>query len=71
MTPVQHFDIRLAPQELDLIANILAQRPWHEVNAILASIKAQIDFQQKVAAEAQVPTVQARTPNGHDGVQVS
>ena len=51
MTPINHFDIRLTPQELDYIANTLAQRPWHEVNAILTNIKAQIDFQQKAAQE--------------------
>lgn len=51
MTPIQHFDIRLTPQELDFIANILAQQPWAQVNALLSNIKAQVDYQQKAAAE--------------------
>lgn len=48
---LQHFDIRLTPQELDQIANLLAQQPWHQVNALLGNIKAQVDYQQKAAAE--------------------
>lgn len=50
---MNHFDIRLTAQELDYLANTLAQRPWQEVHALLANIKQQIDYQQKVAAMPQ------------------
>jgi hypothetical protein len=46
---MNHFDIRLTPQELDFIANMLAQQPWAQVNALLTNIKSQIDYQQKAA----------------------
>ena len=45
---IQHFDIRLTTQELDYIANILAQQPWAQVNTLLANIKGQIDMAQKL-----------------------
>jgi hypothetical protein len=58
-------DIQLTPQEMDYIANCLAQRPWAEVNALLANLKGQIDYQQKVEAEERVGMTQ---PNGYDNV---
>lgn len=51
MTPINHFDIRLTPQELDIVANALANMPWGQVNALLSNIKAQVDYQQKLANE--------------------
>lgn len=44
---MNHFDLRLTPQELDKIANLLSQQPWFQVNDLLVNIKAQIDYQQK------------------------
>lgn len=46
-------------QRLDYIANVLAQRPWSEVNAILQ------DIQQQIARQQAAP-VAAVKPNGHD-----
>lgn len=79
MTPIQHFDIRFTPAELDYIANVLMDRPHREVAVLLANIKSQVEYAQKAAAEPQVglgptheaPAVAARYPNGHDGVQVT
>lgn len=51
MNPVQHFDIRLTPQELDIVANALTNQPWGQVNALLLNIKAQVEYQQKAAME--------------------
>ncbi len=45
---MNHFDIRLTTQELDYIANLLAQQPWAQVNALLSNIKGQIDMAQKL-----------------------
>ena len=70
MTPLPHFDIRLKPHELDQIANLLAQQPWHTVNALLANIKDQVEYQQKAAAEPQVgvvPVPRAATAFGPNG----
>ena len=63
---INHFDIRLTPQELDLIANVLAQRPWQEVNALLSNLKAQVDMAQKQNAD---PHVGVQQINGHDQAQ--
>ena len=67
--PIQHFDIRLTPQELDVVANALTQAPWHVVNGLLNNIKAQVDQQQR---EAQMPQTDMGVrlddfplPNGH------
>ena len=78
MTPLNHFDIRLTPQELDQIANLLAQQPWHQVNALLGNIKAQVDYQQKAAQEPLTgprgneqftPAGGVPLSNGHDVAQ--
>jgi hypothetical protein len=78
MTPLNHFDIRLTPQELDYIAGVLMDRPHREVAVLLSNIKNQIDYQQKAASEpvmglaGDVPqhlhAVQPQRPlsNGHD-----
>lgn len=48
---MNHFNIRLTAQEMDYIANVLTQRPWVEVNVLLANLKQQIEQAQKEAAE--------------------
>lgn len=48
MTPLNHFDIRLTPQELDIVANALAEAPWKFANPVLTNIKSQVDMQQKI-----------------------
>ena len=64
-----YFDIRLTAQELDIVANALAQGPWNVVNALLINIKAQVEAQQR---EAQMPQTDMGVrlddfplPNGH------
>ncbi len=59
---IQHFDIRFTPQELDIVANALANMPWGQVNQLLSNIKAQVDYQQKAAAEP----VMGIPPSPHD-----
>ena len=62
---MNHFDIRLTAQELDYVANALAQRPWQEVNNLLSNIKEQISMQQNIAASETTGYVQQQS-NGHD-----
>ncbi len=59
-----NFTITLAAHELDIVANALAQRPWAEVNALLANIKGQIDQQQAPVPEVQLAPQQSG--NGFD-----
>lgn len=63
-----HFDIRLTTQELDYLANTLAQRPWGEVNQLLANIKGQIDTQQKLAAIQPDPVIERNRPMPNGGI---
>jgi hypothetical protein len=44
---VNQFTLRFTAQEVDQIANILAQRPFVEVHALLANIKQQVDQAQQ------------------------
>ena len=60
-----NFTITLAAHELDLVANALAQRPWAEVNTLLANIKGQID-QQQTSADPQIG--QMAPPQASNGV---
>ena len=46
--------LEFTPQELDYIANVLAERPWKETNALMVNIQNQIQAQQ------------APRGNGHD-----
>lgn len=48
--------LALTAQQLDYIATVLAQRPWHEANPLMVEIQAQVAQQQQ--------TPQAM-PNGH------
>ena len=66
---MNHFDIRLTTQELDIVANALSNAPWGVVNALLINIKAQVEAQQR---EAQMPQTDMGVrlddfplPNGH------
>ena len=61
-----NFNVRLTDKELDYVANVLAQRPWQEVNVLLENIKGQVDMQQKLAAMPKDNPVQEIRPNGHD-----
>ena len=65
-----NFVISLTDKEVDYLATVLSQRPWAEVNALLANIGNQLARQR----EPQTPefpvegvaTVRApRTMNGH------
>jgi hypothetical protein len=38
--------LELTPQELDYIANVLAERPWKETNALMVNIQNQVQTQQ-------------------------
>lgn len=51
--------LRLTPQQMDYVANVLAQRPWAEANALM------VEIQQQVAAQQ---THSRAAPNGHDVV---
>ena len=39
--------LEFTPQELDYIANVLAERPWKEANGLLTNIQQQVQQQQK------------------------
>ena len=58
------FTIEFTAQELDYIANVLAQRPWGEVQALLANIRDQIAAQQR----PEIPPVKPYVVNGAEGV---
>jgi hypothetical protein len=47
---MNQFTLRFTAQEVDQIANILAQRPFVEVHALLANIKQQVDQAQQIAS---------------------
>ena len=53
--------LQLTPQQMDYIAQVLAQRPWHEVNPLLVAIQTQITRQQ----QPQIP-FPGPVPNGED-----
>lgn len=36
-------NLRLEPNEMDYIANLLARQPWMEVNALLVNLKQQVE----------------------------
>ena len=40
--------LEFTPQELDYIANVLAERPWKEANTLLSNIQNQVQAQQGV-----------------------
>lgn len=49
--------LEFTPQELDYIANVLADRPWKEANALMVNIQQQVMAQQRPQGVAS---------NGHD-----
>lgn len=59
-----HLTLSFAPKTLDYIAQVLAQRPFAEVSAVLA------DIQQQVAQQQIQPAYQP-TGNGLDSANVS
>jgi hypothetical protein len=48
---MNQFTLHFTAQEVDQIANVLAQRPWIEVQALLANIKQQVDQARQAAAQ--------------------
>lgn len=46
------FSLDLAAQEVDVVLNALAARPWGEVNALMNSVLGQVQAQQQPAPAA-------------------
>ena len=63
--PSDRIPLALQPKHLDYIANVLASRPWAEVNELLN------DLQQQVAAHNRVMTEPVTKGNGHDVQQAA
>lgn len=62
--------LRLTAQRLDYIANVLGQRPYAEVAAVLADIAAQVAAQQQAAAQAEQRAREAPGPVLADGMGI-
>jgi hypothetical protein len=59
--------LNLNSRELDLVAQALAQCPWHQVNALMVNIQNQVQAQQQTL----MGDAQMARPNGHDAAQVA
>lgn len=48
--------IEFTDKDLDYVANVLAQRPWSEVNTLLEDMRKQIQRQSRLGNGVAVPT---------------
>jgi hypothetical protein len=57
--------LNLNPRELDLVAQALAQCPWHQVNALMVNIQNQVTAQQQLSQPQETHYADAtQRPNG-------
>jgi len=59
MAQPARFSLDLAAQEVDVVLNALAARPWGEVNALMNSVLGQVQAQQQPAPAPAQPEAAA------------
>jgi hypothetical protein len=57
--------LEFTPQELDYIANVLAERPWKEANGLLSNIQQQVQSQQQQEKQDVFHDATARPASGN------